>query len=903
MKRMLINATQPEELRVAIADGQKLLDLDIEVPSADQRKSNIYKGRITRVEPSLEACFVDYGADRHGFLPIKEVARQFWKPGARKSDGKPHIRECLSEGQELVVQVVKEERGNKGAALTTYISLAGRYLVLMPTNARAGGVSRRITGDERQELKDNLDELESPKDSGVIVRTAGVGRDTEELQWDLDYLVQLWTAIEKAADAKKAPFLIYQESNLIIRALRDYLRADIGEILIDSEPVYGEAKEFVQQVMPHNLRKLKLYRDQVPLFSRYQIESQIDAAFAREVRLPSGGSVVFDHTEAMLSIDINSSRATKGSDIEETAYHTNLEAAEEIARQLRLRDLGGLIVIDFIDMNSRKNQRNVENKLKEASKIDKARVQIGRISRFGLLEMSRQRLRPSLGESSKETCPRCDGHGRIRSIESQALSMLRLIEEEAMKDHTVQVVAQAPINIANFLLNEKREVMASIEGRHQVSVTLIANENLERPRFQIDRIRQGEDMSQVSYARGEELPSDGNDGQKETSRPIPVAPAVNAIRPSGRAPERPNRQDRDPAAEAASHRQVSVPGKNGISLWGKLMGAVKKLAPEEPQQDRTDSGKSSGEQQGKPKKQAGSGGKQRSGNRRQSSRGKPDQESNDKSGKQQSRGRRRGGRGQQNQKSSDSHSGKQQSQRKSSGKPASSDSKQQSSDKQASSKQGDSDQPKRRRRRRRGGRGRGRGRGGNQQQQSSAQSQNRQGRDGSSPRGEQSGSQKSDKKPRGQKQTEEKPSGKGGGDQSKNKPSKSADRTGDSRGGRKPRDKKPDQKADTRPPKGQSDNAADRQSKPEDKKAGPSKSGDKKSATPGAGTKSSDQKSGADKSQGKSNGQDTKKTNGSKSDKVEQKNGKKPEPKRYEPEIAAKPVGEQRGLYVLPKDD
>jgi len=449
---MLINATQPEELRVAVADGQILIDLDIEVPALEQKKSNVYKGRITRIEPSLEACFVEFGSTRHGFLPFKEICPEAWSRQPSK-DGKPSIRDVMKEGQEVIVQVEKEERGNKGAALTTYISLAGRYLVLMPTNPKAGGVSRRISGEDRNELREQLQKVIAPDNVGIIVRTAGVGREAEELQWDLDYLLQLWSAIEKAAAERSAPFLIYQESNLIIRALRDHLRNDIGEILIDNEKVFEDACEFVQQVMPHNTRKLKLYRDSVPLFNRFQIESQIESAFARTVHLPSGGALVIDHTEALLSIDINSARATKGADIEETAYQTNLEAADEIARQLRLRDLGGLIVIDFIDMMDRKHQRAVEERLRHALQIDKARVQTGRISRFGLLEMSRQRLRPSLGESSQEPCPRCDGHGTIRSVESLALSILRLVEEECMKEYTGQVLVQAPLTVANFLLS------------------------------------------------------------------------------------------------------------------------------------------------------------------------------------------------------------------------------------------------------------------------------------------------------------------------------------------------------------------------------------------------------------------------------------------------------------------
>ncbi len=500
MKRMLINATQREELRVAVADGQVLMDLDIEVPSQEQKKANVYKARITRVEPSLEACFVDFGSERHGFLPLKEICPSSYHPSANKIEGKISIRDAVKQGQEIIVQVEKEERGNKGAALTTYISLAGRYLVLMPTNPKAGGVSRRISGEDRQDLREQLQQVIAPDNVGIIVRTAGVGREAEELQWDLDYLLQLWKAIEKAAVERSASFLIYQESNLFIRALRDHLRNDIGEILIDNPKVFEDAMEFVQQVMPHNVRKLKLYQDDVPLFSRYQIESQIETAFARTVHLPSGGALVIDHTEALLSIDINSARATKGADIEETAYKTNLEAADEIARQLRLRDLGGLIVIDFIDMMDRKHQRKVEECLRHAMQIDKARVQTGRISRFGLLEMSRQRLRPSLGESSEETCPRCDGHGTIRSIESLALSILRLVEEDSMKEFSGQVIVQAPTKVANFILNEKRKNLADIESRQSVPLVILANELMQRPKFEIHRLRKTEVTDDPSYS-------------------------------------------------------------------------------------------------------------------------------------------------------------------------------------------------------------------------------------------------------------------------------------------------------------------------------------------------------------------------------------------------------------------
>ena len=506
MKRMLINATQQEELRVALVEGQKLYDLDIETPSREQKKSNVYKGRVTRIEPGLEAAFVDYGAERHGFLPFKEITRGYFDPQAAEG-GRPNIREAIKEGQEIMIQVEKEERGNKGAALTTFISLAGRYLVLMPNNPRAGGVSRRIEGDDRQELREVMSSLTIPDGMGLIVRTAGVGRSQEELQWDLDYLLHLWQAIEFASSQKKAPFLIYQESNIIVRALRDYLRADIGEILIDNPAVYRQAQDFMQQVMPHNLNKLKPYQDNIPLFTRFQIESQIETAYLREVGLPSGGGIVIDYTEALVSIDINSARATKGSDIEETALTTNLEAADEIARQLRLRDLGGLIVIDFIDMNVARNQREVESRLREALKMDRARVQVGRISRFGLLEMSRQRLSPSLDEASHVICPRCNGQGTIRNIESLALSVLRLIQEEAMKDKTGRVVVQLPVKVATFLLNEKREAIRAIEQRHRIGVMLVPNESLETPHFKLNRLRADElsEAQRLSYSLAEDF--------------------------------------------------------------------------------------------------------------------------------------------------------------------------------------------------------------------------------------------------------------------------------------------------------------------------------------------------------------------------------------------------------------
>ncbi len=562
MKRMLINATQQEELRVALVDGQKLYDLDIETPSREQKKSNIYKGRVTRIEPGLEAAFIDYGAERHGFLPFKEITRSYFDPQAAEG-GRPSIREAIKEGQEIMIQVEKEERGNKGAALTTFISLAGRYLVLMPNNPRAGGVSRRIEGEDRQEIREVMSSLNIPDGMGLIVRTAGVGRSQEELQWDLDYLLHLWKAIETASSQKKAPFLIYQESNIIVRALRDYLRADIGEILVDNPAVHRQAQDFMQQVIPHNLNKLKLYQDSIPLFTRFQIESQIETAYQREVGLPSGGGIVIDYTEALVSIDINSARATKGSDIEETALTTNLEAADEIARQLRLRDLGGLIVIDFIDMSVARNQREVETRLREALKMDRARVQVGRISRFGLLEMSRQRLSPSLDEASHVICPRCNGQGTIRNIESLALSVLRLIQEEAMKDKTGRVVVQLPVKVATFLLNEKRETIRTIEQRHRVGVMLIPNESLETPHFKLNRLRMDElsEAQRLSYSLAEDFEEQFEAQPTATIRGSSEEPAVKGVAPATPAPT-PSVLAAKPEANSSFFRW----------LWGNLFG-------------------------------------------------------------------------------------------------------------------------------------------------------------------------------------------------------------------------------------------------------------------------------------------------------------------------------------------
>lgn len=506
MKRMLINATQKEELRVALVDGQRLYDLDIESASHESKKANIYKGRITRIEPSLEAAFVDYGSERHGFLPLKEIAREYF-PDNYIGHGRPNIKDVLSEGQEVIVQVDKEERGNKGAALTTFISLAGSYLVLMPNNPRAGGISRRIEGEERTQLKEAMSGLRLPPGMGLIVRTAGVGKSSEELEWDLNYLLKNWERIQGAAKSKAAPFLIYQESDVIARAFRDYLRRDIGEVLIDNEKAYNQARERIQATRPDFINRIKRYDGDVPLFSHYQIESQIESAFQREVRLPSGGSIVIDPTEALTSIDINSARATRGSDIEETALQTNLEAADEIARQLRLRDLGGLVVIDFIDMTPVRHQREVENRLREAVRIDRARVQLGRISRFGLLEMSRQRLSPSLSEASHHICPRCTGTGVIRDNESLSLSILRLIEEEALKENSTQVMAIVPVTVAAYLLNEKRRSVQHIERFHKVRVVIVPDANMETPHFNVVRIREGEEIALPSYQLAKHMDS------------------------------------------------------------------------------------------------------------------------------------------------------------------------------------------------------------------------------------------------------------------------------------------------------------------------------------------------------------------------------------------------------------
>lgn len=566
MRRMLINATHEEELRVAVVDGQRLLDLDIEHKTREQKKSNIYKAKITRIEPSLEAAFVDYGAERHGFLPFKEISRNYLKNNTRSESGRPNVKDGLEEGQEIVVQIEKEERSNKGAALTTFISLAGRFLVLMPNNPRAGGVSRRIEGEDRAELRTAMNEMSIQDGMGIIVRTAGVGRTTEELQWDLDYQVAIWEAIQKAADQDKAPFLIYQESNIIVRALRDNFRGEIGEIIVDEQDTFDQAQNFIRMYMPQHERRLKLYQEDVPLFNRYQIESQIESAFQREVSLPSGGSLVIDHTEALVSIDINSARATKGSDIEDTATRTNLEAAEEIARQLRLRDLGGLIVVDFIDMLTSKNQRSVESRLRDALRVDRARTQTSKISRFGLLEMSRQRLRPSLGESTQIVCPRCQGHGTIRGIESTALSILRLMEEETLKENTARVLAEVPVEVATYLLNEKRSNIQEIEQRNDVSLLIVANSALTTPNYTLERIKKSETTHdsgvRPSYelAQTEESTYRPETAQPKTS-PVEVA-AVSRVIPELPAPQ----------PVAASDEQVSGI-KKFIGALGTLFGS------------------------------------------------------------------------------------------------------------------------------------------------------------------------------------------------------------------------------------------------------------------------------------------------------------------------------------------
>ena len=622
MKRMLINATQPEEVRIALVDGQKLYDFDIENRAREQKKASIYKARITRVEPSLEAAFVDFGASRHGFLPLKEIAAQYFNH--RHDDGRLQIQDAVKEGQELIVQVDKEERGTKGAALTTFISLAGRYLVLMPNNPRAGGVSRRIEGDDRDQLREILSQLDIPQGMGLIVRTAGVGRGTEELGWDMEYLLQLWEAISSAGEREKAPKLLYAENNVILRAIRDNLRKDIGELLIDSQEAYDQARTFIEDVMPNYTNRTRYYDESIPLFSRYQIESQIESAFRHTVKLPSGGSIVIDPTEALVSIDINSARATKGADIEETALNTNLEAADEIARQLRLRDMGGLIVIDFIDMSSVKNQRAVENRMREALEQDRARVQFGRISRFGLLEMSRQRLRPSLVELTTEACPRCSGQGRIRDIKSLALAILRVMEEESLKERSTMVRALVPLNIAAYLLNEKRQDVAEIERRTETHIVIVPNVNMETPQYEVQRIRDdravGEidvpsyELTEIGNQLAEEAPADG------AAEPVRERPAVQPIQPATPAPgpraQRARAANGKPgllkkiAATLFSEGPAAPAGESPRSEGRRRSGDGGGAAPEGRAKSRNRSGRKKRADAKRPKEQARSAGKE-----------------------------------------------------------------------------------------------------------------------------------------------------------------------------------------------------------------------------------------------------------------------------------------------------
>jgi ribonuclease E len=589
MKRMLINATQAEERRLAIVDGQKLLDYEIEIEGREQRKGNIYKAVVTRVEPSLEACFVDYGEDRHGFLPFKEISKQFFQGGTPPSQAR--INDVIREGQELLVQVEKEERGNKGAALTTFVSLAGRYVVLMPNNPRGGGVSRRIEGDDRAELKEAMDQLEYPNGMSIIARTAGIGRSAPELQWDLNYLLKLWNAIDGAAKGGRGAFLIYQESSLVIRAIRDYFNSDIGDILIDTDDIYEQAQQFMSHVMPEHAARVKRYRDDAPLFSRFQIEHQIESAYAREVKLPSGGVIVIDHTEALVSIDVNSARAIKGGDIEETATRTNLEAADEVARQMRLRDLGGLIVIDFIDMEESKNRREVENRLRDALRQDRARVQFGSISKFGLMEMSRQRLRPALSEGASIPCPRCGGHGHIRDTESSALQILRIIQEESMKDSTAAVHVQVPVEVASFLLNEKRPEIAKIELKQRIAVLMIPNKTLETPNYKLERLKHDDtrlDSLKASYHMAEEVEDPTTVTRRSHERTNRQEPVIKGVLPDAPAPMPVAKPEPAPApvAKAVEPEPASPPAETGFFSWVKnLLGlspAPAAPAPVEP---------------------------------------------------------------------------------------------------------------------------------------------------------------------------------------------------------------------------------------------------------------------------------------------------------------------------------
>ncbi len=646
MKRMLINATQAEERRLAIVDGQKLLDYEIEIEGREQRKGNIYKAVVTRVEPSLEACFVDYGEDRHGFLPFKEISRQYFAEGVSVSQAR--INDVIREGQELLVQVEKEERGNKGAALTTFVSLAGRYVVLMPNNPRGGGVSRRIEGDDRAELKEAMDQLEYPKGMSIIARTAGIGRSAPELQWDLNYLLKLWTAIDGATKGGKGAFLIYQESSLVIRAIRDYFNNDIGDILIDTDDIYEQAQQFMSHVMPEFAPRVKRYRDDAPLFSRFQIEHQIESAYARTVQLPSGGAIVIDHTEALVSVDVNSARAIKGGDIEETATRTNLEAADEVARQMRLRDLGGLIVIDFIDMEESKNRREVENRLRDALRQDRARVQFGTISKFGLMEMSRQRLKPALSEGSSIPCPRCGGSGHIRDTESSALQILRIIQEESMKDNSAAVYAQVPVEVASFLLNEKRSEIAKIELQQRINVLLVPNKSMETPHYKLERLKHDDprlDHVEASYAMAEVM-EDATTVTRRSQEPTnKQTPVIKGVLPDAPAPMAPVKVEAPkaaaPAAQPAATAPVAPAASGGFFGWLKnLFGGESAPAPQAaPAKDEKREGRSEGRGEGRngerregrgEGRSEGRGGERRDGRRGGNRRGERSGERNER---------------------------------------------------------------------------------------------------------------------------------------------------------------------------------------------------------------------------------------------------------------------------------
>lgn len=636
MKRMLVNATQAEERRLAIVDGQKLLDYEIEIEGREQRKGNIYKAVVTRVEPSLEACFVDYGEDRHGFLPFKEISKQYFAQGVPVNQAR--INDVIREGQELLVQVEKEERGNKGAALTTFVSLAGRYVVLMPNNPRGGGVSRRIEGEDRAELKENMDQLEYPNGMSIIARTAGIGRSAPELQWDLNYLLKLWTAIDGAGKGGKGAFLIYQESSLVIRAIRDYFNSDIGDILFDTDDVYEQARQFMAHVMPEHEHRVKRYRDDAPLFSRFQIEHQIESAYARTVQLPSGGAIVIDHTEALVSVDVNSARAIKGGDIEETATRTNLEAADEVARQMRLRDLGGLIVIDFIDMEESRNRRDVENRLRDALRQDRARVQFGTISKFGLMEMSRQRLRPALSEGASIPCPRCGGSGHIRDTESSALQILRIIQEESLKDSTASVLCQVPVDVASFLLNEKRSEIAKIEMKQRINVLLVPNKTLETPNYKLERLKHDDprlDNIQASYKMADEMEDPTTVTRRSQEKHNKQEPIIKGVLPDAPAPVAPPKPEAaPPVAHKPQARTVPVaaaaPAEKGFFGWIKsLFGGAEAPAPAPVAREVKKDERGEGRREGR-------GGEGRGGERGERS---------DRGGERGGRDGRRGGRG------------------------------------------------------------------------------------------------------------------------------------------------------------------------------------------------------------------------------------------------------------------